>query len=35
MTFLDTNVCLDLIAKRSPWHEQAEVIVKYHIKKPC
>jgi|AntRauTorckE6833_2_1112554.scaffolds.fasta_scaffold20115_3 predicted nucleic acid-binding protein len=31
MTFLDTNVCLDLLVKRSPWHETVEQIVKFHI----
>jgi predicted nucleic acid-binding protein len=31
MTFLDTNICLDLIAKRSPWHVDAEKLVKKHI----
>ena len=32
MTFLDTNVCLDLLAKRSPWHNDAEKIAEYHIR---
>jgi predicted nucleic acid-binding protein len=32
MTFLDTNVCLDLLAKRSPWHNDAEKIVAFHIR---
>lgn len=32
MTFIDTNVCLDLIAKRSPWHREAEELIKIHIK---
>lgn len=31
MTFLDTNICLDLIAKRSPWHKDAEILVKTHV----
>lgn len=32
MTFLDTNVCLDLLGKRSPWHEQADTLIEWHIK---
>jgi len=32
MTFLDTNICLDLLAKRSPWHSDAEKIVGFHIR---
>lgn len=32
MTFLDTNVCLDLLAKRSPWHSEAETLVDWHIR---
>lgn len=31
MTFLDTNVCLDLISGRSPWHKDAEKLVSIHI----
>ena len=31
MTFLDTNVCLDLLAKRSPWHNEAETLINWHI----
>ena len=31
MTFLDTNVCLDLLTKRSPWHQSAETIIRYHL----
>jgi predicted nucleic acid-binding protein len=31
MTFLDTNVCLDLLAKRSPWHSISETLIKFHI----
>lgn len=33
MTFLDTNICLDLLAKRSPWHREAETMIEWHIKK--
>jgi len=33
LTFLDTNICLDLLAKRSPWHDDAEQLVEFHIKK--
>lgn len=32
MTFLDTNVCLDLLGKRSPWHKEADQIIEWHIK---
>lgn len=32
MTFLDTNVCLDLLAKRSPWHQQTDRLIEWHIK---
>ena len=31
MTFLDTNVCLDLISRRSPWHTAAEKLISTHI----
>lgn len=31
MTFLDTNVCLDLIANREPWHSDARRLVGLHI----
>lgn len=31
MTFLDTNICLDLLVKRSPWHELVERITQFHI----
>lgn len=31
MTFLDTNICLDLLVKRSPWHGVVERIIKFHI----
>jgi predicted nucleic acid-binding protein len=31
MTFLDTNVCLDLIANREPWHSDARRMVSLHI----
>lgn len=32
MTFLDTNVCLDFLGKRSPWHTEADQIIEWHIK---
>lgn len=32
ITFLDTNVCLDLLAGRSPWHNEAETLIEWHIK---
>jgi len=32
MTFLDTNVCLDFLGKRSPWHKEADRIIEWHIK---
>lgn len=32
MTFLDTNICLDLLAMRSPWHSEAEILVDWHIR---
>jgi predicted nucleic acid-binding protein len=31
MTFLDTNVCLDLLVKRSPWNGVVERIIQFHI----
>ncbi|MEX2478029.1 MAG: PIN domain-containing protein [Gracilimonas sp.] len=31
MTFLDTNICLDFLVKRSPWHETADKIIRFHI----
>lgn len=31
MTFLDTNICLDLLVKRSPWHRVVERIIQFHI----
>lgn len=31
MTFLDTNVCLDLLVQRSPWHGVVERIIQFHI----
>lgn len=32
MTFLDTNVCLDFLGSRSPWHKEVEKILKWHVK---
>lgn len=32
MTFLDINVCLDFLGKRSPWHKEADQIIEWHIK---
>lgn len=32
MTFLDTNVCLDFLGNRSPWHKEADKIIEWHIK---
>jgi len=32
MTFLDTNVCLDFLGNRSPWHKEAEKILRWHVK---
>lgn len=32
MTFLDTNVCLDFLGNRSPWHKEADQIIEWHIK---
>lgn len=31
MTFLDINVCLDLLVNRSPWHGLVERIIQFHI----
>lgn len=31
MTFLDTNICLDLMARRSPWHKDTEEMIRIHI----
>jgi predicted nucleic acid-binding protein len=31
MTFLDTNICLDLLVKRSLWHGVVERIIQFHI----
>lgn len=31
MTFLDTNICLDLVVQRSPWHGVVERIIQFHI----
>lgn len=32
MTFLDTNVCLDFLGNRSPWHKEADKIIEWHIR---
>jgi predicted nucleic acid-binding protein len=32
MTFLDTNVSLDFLGNRSPWHKEAEKIFRWHVK---
>ena len=32
MTFLDTNVCLDFLGNRSPWHKESDQIIEWHIK---